>query len=179
VINNGKRFINMKKIILISTVLLLVCKLCYCQDSSLNRVASFKNFGQQIHYYLKSQHEFIYKCELCTLVEKFTFVVSFKIDVKGNIVEYETNKKEGIPEVVVNYIKKVIYLTSGSWHPEIKDCSIVKSDKILCRVDIFPENYFSYEFKRDHELTIEDLTIDTSLLLNYDEPNWCFLILKY
>jgi hypothetical protein len=115
--------IKMKKIILITIALLLVCKFSFSQDTSISRVASFKNYGQHIQFYLRPQHEFIYKGELGTLKEHFIFVVSFKIDVNGNVVEYDAQKKDGIPEVVSNYIKKLIYLTSGNWHPEIKNCT--------------------------------------------------------
>jgi hypothetical protein len=168
----------MKKIFLIPIVFLLISNICYSQDTTLNRVASFKNYGQNIHFYLKPQHEFIYKGELDTIKEQFNFIVSFKIDIKGNIVEYETDKKENIPIVVVNYIQKVIYLTSGNWYPEIKNCKVVKSDKIRCIVNIFPRDLFSYNSKLGRSFTLEDFKKGI-INLNLNEPNTCFLYLNY
>jgi hypothetical protein len=169
----------MKKLILFPIALLLTTKFCYSQDTSLNRVASFKNYGQHIQFYLKTQHELIYKGELDTIKEQFIFMVSFKIDVNGKVVEYKSDLQDDIPMVVVNYIKKVIYSTSGSWHPEIKNCRIVKSDKILCRVNIYPKNFFINKLKADYELKLEDLKVFKVPILNFNEPNRCYLDLNY
>lgn len=168
----------MKKIFLIPITLLLIVKCCYSQDVSLNRVATFKQYGQYIHYYLKPQHEFTYKGELDTIKKQFMFIVSFKIDTKGDIVEYETEKKEVIPLVVTDYVKKVFFFTSGRWQPEIKNCVVVKSDKIRCIVSILPKELFSYSSKLGREFTMEDLKKDI-VNLNLNEPNTCFLYLNY
>ena len=171
--------IAMKKIFLIPISLLFICKFCYSQDSSLNRVASFKNYGQHIYFYLKPQHESIYKGELDTLKEQNFFLISFKIDIYGNVVEYETDKKYNIPEVVINYIKKIIYLTSGNWKPEISNCSIVQSEKILCEIALTPKSFFSDKLNGKKELKLEDLKVKDIPQLNLNDPNRCFLFLNY
>jgi hypothetical protein len=168
----------MKKIFLIPIALLLICKFSYSQDTTLNRLASFKKYGQYIHYYLKLHHEFTYKGELDSIKEPFMFIVSFRIDEKGNVVEYETEKKEEIPPVVVNYVNKLIFSTSGGWYPEIKHSKIVKSDKIRCILNISPKDFFSYKSKLYDDYLIKNLYKPVPNL-NFDEPNTSFLFLIF
>ena len=168
----------MKKLIPFFLAFLLINGFCYSQDTALSRSASFKKYGQYIQPYLKSVHESTYKGQLDSFKNHFLYIISFRIDSNGKIVEYDCSKKEEIPIVVYEYVKSIIYMTSGGWSPEIKNCELVKSEKIQCQVSISPKNFFFSKLK-EIKKSDEDLKLHITEEFNFEKPNRCFLHLNY
>lgn len=156
----------------------------YSQLNLLDRSTSLMNYGQYIHPYIKLKHESNYKGELDSLKKDYLFLISFNVDTFGILVNYKIKSDEKIPELVKSYIQKLIYTTSGSWLPEIKNNKLVLSSNIICQVSLSRKIDFNKIYSRETKL--DDIN---KLLENFkplkengfipNQINYCFFYLTF
>ena len=173
----------MKQLFISFTFLIAACSV-YSQKNTTDRKASFENYGQYLYSHLQLAHETFYKGEFDTLKKNYLFLVSFNIDTNGKIINYNIDEETIIPLVVKNYTKKIIYLTSGRWLPEVKDCKEVISDTITCKISIREKAVISWENlkKVESENPIDlqkDFKLTRAMKFKENEPNHSYLFLTY
>ena len=176
------KYFFMKKTTLLSLVLLLASVSSNAQMNT-DRSASFLYYGQYLQPFIEVQHKYFYRGQLDSLREDFMVDCSFNIDTSGKIINYQL-KDEGSSSVLEKYVKELIYLTSGQWQPEARNCISQVSEKIFCRIFLTSKKINLNERMENNDKELKKLFSDpnslpTNPIEELNKPNRIFIFLTY
>jgi hypothetical protein len=140
---------------------------------SIDRVASFENYGQYIQPIINQIHDNNYKKEFAELKDNYVFWVYFQIDTTGSVINLHNKQKLKVPAIVVDYVYKLINKTSGKWSPEVKNCRLSVSDTIVCQFAMVKRKSRFDILNLEMELLNEDF-----ILALWSKKNACSVTLR-
>lgn len=173
----------MKKKLVLLLIVTLFFHIGHSQNNT-DRIASFLQYGQYLQPYLELQHNYFYKGELDSLHKDFKLVITFQIDTDGQIINYK-NQSDSLPELVKQYVNRLIYLTTGRWKPEVKNCSLRVSDTIKCYVYLKSKKISLNDRMNNLEEEIKKKFFSNEpsppnlVLSELNDPNHCAIFLNY